>query len=465
MLDHSGWTWPIRSPSKPPRDSSQFWHSGTGKLEDWSGEERKRRTIPDYVLEYAPYVHLFSGETYWPSDIAEHLVHTRPILNHSAIDYGSSDTHDLNNLGQWNSLDEDESGSHVFLHSYDNIEVLPDWLRSEHNIPASLERQGAYDYDLPKSVDGRCGGTNATTCQGTSFGQCCSIFGWCGSDGEHCSVNCDPRFGHCHGPHLPGRYEPHTDLRKRDLFDKGRSTAPAILVLVAKADDIIDAFWFFFYSHNKGKKVLNIQFGNHVGDWEHTMIRFQNGTPTAAFLSAHSWGASFTYDALEKYALDPQTGELLSSDRNTTSTAPEQFKRPIVFSAEGSHAMYATPDYHDYVAPYGILHDDTDRGPLWDPLKNLKAFTYDIDAGMVRSSTLNPDAPTSWFDFAGHWGDRYYLLSDPRQYRFAGEYHYVSGPSGPKFKNLGRDEPCERQGPCKVATTIQRVEAGGMIHM
>ena len=28
-------------------------------------------------------------------------------------------------------------------------------------------------------------------------------------------------------------------------------------------------------------------FGNHVGDWEHTEMRFQNGRPTDMYLSVH----------------------------------------------------------------------------------------------------------------------------------------------------------------------------------
>ena len=70
-----------------------------------------------------------------------------------------------------------------------------------------------------------------------------------------------------------------SDLRaKRNPPTKtGKSTAPAILVVVPKDNGIVDAFWFFFYSFNQGQKVFNIRFGNHVGDWEHTLIRFKDG--------------------------------------------------------------------------------------------------------------------------------------------------------------------------------------------
>lgn len=124
--------------------------------------------------------------------------------------------------------------------------------------------------------------------------------------------------------------------------------------------------------------------------------------------------------------------------------------QPIVYSATGSHAMYATPGVHPYVLPWGLLHDVTDRGPLWDPVLNNHAFTYNATSDTLRASTLSPHAPIGWFYFKGHWGDKHYPLSDPRQYRFAGQYHYVNGPLGPRFKNLGRKKICQGNGDCEI---------------
>ena len=98
--------------------------------------------------------------------------------------------------------------------------------------------------------------------------------------------------------------------------------------------------------------------------------------------------------------------------------------------------MYARPGTHEYVLPWGLLHDVTDRGPLWDPVLNSKSYTYDWDNDNLRASTANPEAPTEWFYFRGHWGDKFYPLSDRRQYRFAGQYHWVNGPIGEIFTNL-----------------------------
>jgi len=110
--------------------------------------------------------------------------------------------------------------------------------------------------------------------------------------------------------------------------------------------------------------------------------------------------------------------------------------------------MYAVPGTHPYVLPGGILHDETDRGPLWDPLLNLYSFTYDYQSDKLRSSNFTPEAPIGWFYFMGHWGDKFYPLSDPRQYRFVGQYHYVNGPLGPRFKNLGRKQICQGNDEC-----------------
>lgn len=105
--------------------------------------------------------------------------------------------------------------------------------------------------------------------------------------------------------------------------------------------------------------------------------------------------------------------------------------------------MYATPGIHEYILPWGLLHDETDRGPLWDPLQNAHAYTYNYLTDELIPSTHSPTAPTEWFYFNGHWGDKFYPLGDRRQYRFGGQYHYVNGPLGPRFKHLGRRKVCQ----------------------
>lgn len=114
--------------------------------------------------------------------------------------------------------------------------------------------------------------------------------------------------------------------------------------------------------------------------------------------------------------------------------------------------MYATPGAHPYVLPLGLLHDQTDRGPLWDPALNVLAYSYNHTSDVLLASNLTPDAPTEWFYFNGHWGDKFYPMDDDRQYEFAGQYHYVNGPLGPRFKHLGRRKVCQGRfkDPCVI---------------
>lgn len=335
-------------------------YEGKQSPEDWKNDNRTMSEIPEYVLDYAPLVYLFSGEHFWPCDIAEHLDHVTPNLNYTPI---LSRTNNLN-LTNLDDLNEYDNGRFVYLKSDDNVEERPDWLGGQKNIP-----------DEPED----------------SF-----------------------RAHHPHGRPL--------QTTNQDPPQGGRSSAPAVLITVNKGHGIVDAFWFYFYSYNLGNVVLNIRFGNHVGDWEHSLIRFQHGKPKIVFFSEHYFGQAYSYDAVEKIG-----------------------QRPVVYSAVGTHAMYATPGLHPYILPLGLLHDETDKGPLWDPAMNAMKYTYN-----VRNDTLTPDrhtsdAPMEWFFFNGHWGDKLYPLDDGRQYTFAGQYHYVTGPLGPRFKHLGRRKVC--QGP------------------
>ena len=160
---------------------------------------------------------------------------------------------------------------------------------------------------------------------------------------------------------------------------------------------------------------------------EHTVVRFRDGKPESLSFSEHSWGEAYSYDAVEKIG-----------------------KRPVGYSATGTHAMYGTPGLHTYVLPWGLLHDSTDRGPLWDPTLNMLSYKFDLSTNHLQASNFTPDVPTEWFFFEGHWGDRAYPSSDPRQYEFMGLKHYESGPIGPRWKNLGRKKVCHGEGECHI---------------
>ncbi|KAF1988804.1 hypothetical protein K402DRAFT_327813 [Aulographum hederae CBS 113979] len=442
-LDRTGWllgNGTLKHGDLPPRIFSK---EELRKL--WMGEEEQVLTtgerivkdIPQYVMDYAPYVHLYSGEDFWPGDIAEHLLHTTPFLNYTMADKDFREPN-LTNLNDLNRY-----GRSVYLKSNDNVEERPEWLGGRENIPERSHGEDKGDH-FPGITDPRdvpLGAEDPDRKAWESVGQGDIWF----KNGKHPTY--PPRgtpFPRGPAANFSRHWDEHSGIhsdelkaelknmvktnrrRRRSTQDGkpskqgGRSDAPVVLVVVDKGDGVVDAFWFFFYSYNLGNTVLNIRFGNHVGDWEHTMVRFHKGKPKVVFFSQHSGGDAYHYEAVEKFG-----------------------KRPIAYSATGTHAMYATPGTHAYILPFGLLHDLTDRGPLWDPTLNLHAYNYDAPTDRLTHSSLTPSSPLNWFYFAGHWGDKIYPLSDKRQYRFAGEYHYVDGPLGPRFKNLGRRGVCQ----------------------
>ncbi|KAI1926336.1 hypothetical protein LOZ65_002567 [Ophidiomyces ophidiicola] len=194
------------------------------------------------------------------------------------------------------------------------------------------------------------------------------------------------------------------------------------IVVTEREAGVLDAFYFYFYAYNRGTTVFGVEFGNHVGDWEHNMIRFKDGKPQGIWYSQHASGQAFTWNAVSKRS-----------------------ERPIGFSANGSHAVYATEGSHDHTIPgtnipIGILIDECDEGNLWDP--TLSAFTYKYDRASQKFKAFDTMTPVNWLNFDGLWGDKQLPDSTEGQINLFGQRKYTSGPNGPKFKGLDRNDIC-----------------------
>ncbi|CAD6447714.1 70d857d5-5fe4-4c72-984c-42121edf97b2 [Sclerotinia trifoliorum] len=198
------------------------------------------------------------------------------------------------------------------------------------------------------------------------------------------------------------------------------------VILSDHGGGLMDVFYMYFYAYNQGNTVFGQELGDHIGDWEHNMIRFVNGTPQAVWYSQHANGQAFLYSVVEKSG-----------------------KRPIAYSARGSHANYAIPGTHDHTIPdlnlpAGLLQDYTSRGTLWDPILSSYFYTYDIPSKSFTAASEG--SPVGAMEYEGKWGDAQYPKSDRRQSEFFGFWKFVGGPTGPGNKQLGRKKVCPDNG-------------------
>jgi len=223
---------------------------------------------------------------------------------------------------------------------------------------------------------------------------------------------------------------------------QGARSCAVIVVDHANGTGVVDAFYMYFYAFNLGQAIEGTVLGNHVGDWEHTKVRFENGNPAGVWFSQHDNGQAFAYEAVEKKG-----------------------GRPVVYSAIGNHANYAVPGTHSRTLVAGVvINDTTSKGPLWDPV--LSAYYYSYTPTSSVNGTFvgsEPETPVSWLYFLGRWGDEQYLDSDPRQDNFLNlslTWRFESGPTGPLDKDLDRKDVCPDNGhACTTLTALP--EASG----
>lgn len=302
--------------------------------------------VPYYVVEYAPLVHLYSEEKYFPCDIARYVDHFHAVFGNGS-DVPGGQHLNIGALSKLNHYSAAKEGSEVYLMANTDFDKNPDYITGRHN--------------KPKYINGEI------------------------------------------------------------------EEAPAVLIVVDKGNGWVDAFWFYFYGFNLGPFVMGTgPFGNHVGDWEHSLVRFYNGSPIIVWMSAHGGGGSYFYKNLEKHYNDD--------------------KRPVIFSARGTHANYASVGQQNHDLPWAMLSDFTDRGPLWDPTKNFLAYTYS-DGRITYANGSHPKREErygDWLYFEGRWGDNKLPSSDERQKWSPFEWKYIAGPTGPLSKNLDRLSPCQR---------------------
>jgi len=213
----------------------------------------------------------------------------------------------------------------------------------------------------------------------------------------------------------------------------------------------IDVSYPQFYPYNYGKDVCIgfdpnghcngpidgpiWTFGNHVSDWEHQAIRFQNNVPTDMYLAAHGFGAKYAYNETnrtfdfydgEPCCFDPETridgSPEIDIDIDYPKTVYLVDGHPEVFSANGSHGTWGSEGKHTYLHIVIHLDDICERGQAWKIWENMEL----IDASKPDDFY---DGDLSWINFQGRWGNIQQIHCELEP--IVGECGLVGGVGGP----------------------------------
>ncbi|KAG8416406.1 hypothetical protein J3458_006994 [Metarhizium acridum] len=130
------------------------------------------------------------------------------------------------------------------------------------------------------------------------------------------------------------------------------NATPCVVILVEQSPRDVDAFFFYFYSYDRGANITQVleplnrlikdtehgmHFGDHVGDWEHNMVRFRDGKPNGIYYSQHSGGAAYAWDHADLSMKDGRVRKLwrpasLTGSRLTIFCS-------LLFSAHTAHTQ------------------------------------------------------------------------------------------------------------------------------
>ena len=100
--------------------------------------------------------------------------------------------------------------------------------------------------------------------------------------------------------------------------------------------------YYLFFAYNRGKKILGIEVGNHVGDWEYVKIYFRGEIPTSIEWSYHGKRESTIWGST-----------------NVTYSG----NHPVFYCAKGSHGMHPTIGSIKYLSDLlFFITDETNAG-------------------------------------------------------------------------------------------------------
>lgn len=154
---------------------------------------------------------------------------------------------------------------------------------------------------------------------------------------------------------------------KNDYLYGNLESAKSYAFATEKDSKYLDLSYFVFTPYNLGKTVLGMEFGNHIGDWEHITVRLMreeiNGEtvwrPITLCCCAHSLENYYSWDDVE--TIDGT--------------------HPVVYTAKGSHGMWTDAGANVYEDLTVIkLTDNCSQGTAWDLWLENRLETYSYDS-------------------------------------------------------------------------------------
>lgn len=402
------------------------------------------KLIPQFVLDNSPMIYLYSEENYYPGDIASYIPKFQlclPSKNFKLVpslkvvlektDVEIPDEICFGEKLEVNGLQQD------YMVSLEQTEGAWSFLSLKHED--NQENKGNNTFQIP---------SEALFMTRHSFNPKSPFF----LGVKPTSMGRAPKTPAT----LIVRYHHKSGVTKNKIVKETSEQADLLMDSSMENVEFIDAYWGLFYPFNEGAYVMGTgPWGNHLGDWEHVIVRFRPNVKKTSekntleeenasfvanqiWLSAHSGGFAYDFSKISKY------------DSNIFPSST----KPIVFSARGTHANYASVGQHAHDVPFffSALSDFSDRGLLWDVESNYYGYSFDSYAGedndryieFVPSGERENELGTEWLNYRGRWGNAKLDKSHPLQKNGYVQWRYIDGPTGPIGKNLERERICQR---------------------
>uniref|UniRef100_A0A0P4W0D0 Vacuolar protein sorting-associated protein 62 n=1 Tax=Scylla olivacea TaxID=85551 RepID=A0A0P4W0D0_SCYOL len=157
----------------------------------------------------------------------------------------------------------------------------------------------------------------------------------------------------------------------------------------------------------------------------------EGSKPTHMYVSAHTFGAYYTYDATNNrfiYEYEDTREGIPMSPVYPKIIQLSGGSHPILYSARGSHGLWGAEGTNQYNS-LPLLQDETGKGTPWKIWKNLKL----IDV----QDPLSEQPHKHWWKYEGRWGNP----SSKCHVLLAGLCEHVKGPTGIPRKRV--NFPCQ----------------------